>query len=279
MGTQMLSDAGYDPRAMGQFFQKLLAQNPGGNGPAFFNSHPSPDRRVESVNEEVTRLGSRPVSRSSSQEFDQIKRNIMSMPAPRTGQPLQGNPNPSSGGSAPGPETASQRFLSFENGVLRIDYPDNWQPYGQGDAVTITPRGGMVNDSNGNQALAYGVLVNLYEPHTDRAFQQFQGPGFGQNSVLSIEEATDQLIATFQQSNRNMRVVRYHENITVNNERGLSTYLSNDSPIQGGRRETNWLVTLPHADGLLFLVFTAPERDFQNYEQVFEQMLYSVRDR
>jgi hypothetical protein len=278
MGTQMLADAGYDPRAMGQFFQKLQAQNPGGSGPAFFNSHPSPERRVESVNEEAGRLGSRAPSRTSSQEFDQIKRSVMSMAAPRPGQ-LQGSPSQSGGNTGTRPETASDRFKIFENGVLRIDYPENWQSFGQGDAVTIAPRNGMVNDGNGNQALAYGVLVNLYEPHADRPGQQFQGPGFGQNSTLSIEQATDQLIATFQQSNRNMRVVRYHENINVNNERGLSTYLSNDSPLQGGQRETNWLVTLPHADGLLFLVFTAPERDFQSYEQTFEQMLYSVRDR
>jgi hypothetical protein len=144
--------------------------------------------------------------------------------------------------------------------------------------VTITPRGGMVNDGNGNQALAYGVLVNLYEPQ-DRTGQQFQGPGFGQTSSMSIENATEQLVATFQQSNRNMRVVRRHENITVNGERGLSTYLSNDSPLPGGARETNWLVTLPHADGLLFLVFAAPEREFQSYEQVFERILDSVRAR
>ena len=73
------------------------------------------------------------------------------------------------------------------------------------------------------------------------------------------------------------RVVRRHEGIDVNGERGLSTYLSNDSPIQGGGRETNWLITLTRPDGLLFLVFTAPERDFQSYENAFQQMLYSVR--
>jgi hypothetical protein len=202
------------------------------------------------------------------------------MAAPRTNQsqsPLQG-PAPSSGSSGR-PEVASRRFVSFENSVLRIDHPDNWQAYGQADAVTLTPRGGMVSDNNNNQALAYGVLVNLYEPHSDRAGQQFQGPGFGQNATVSIEEATDQLVATFQQSNRNMRVVRYHESININGQRGLSTYLSNDSPVPGVSRETNWLVTLPHSDGLLFLVFTAPEREFQGYEQVYEQMLYSVRPR
>jgi len=63
----------------------------------------------------------------------------------------------------------------------------------------------------------------------------------------------------------------------VNGERGLSTYLSNDSPIQGGGRETNWLVTPPRPEGLLFVVFTAPERDFRSYEREFQRMLYSVR--
>jgi hypothetical protein len=32
-----------------------------------------------------------------------------------------------------------------------------------------------------------------------------------------------------------------------------------------------------HPEGLMFLVFTAPDRDFQSYENAFQQMLYSVR--
>jgi Peptidase family M48 len=277
MGTQMLSDAGYDPRAMGQFFQKIEAQNPGGNGPAFFLSHPNPDRRIENVNEEVARLGSRPVTLTSSKDFDQIKRRVQSLPAPRVdqSQALQGDPAPGNGASRP--ETASPRFVTFENSVLRIDHPDNWQTYGQADAVTIAPRGGIVNDGNGNQALAYGALVNIYEPHSDRYGQPLQGPGFGQGSGMSTEEATDQLVLDLRQSNRNMRVLRRHESIDIPGERGLSTYLSNDSPIPGGSRETNWLVTLPHPNGLLFFVFTAPEREFQNYESAFQKMLQSVR--
>jgi hypothetical protein len=84
------------------------------------------------------------------------------------------------------------------------------------------------------------------------------------------------LVQELRQSNKNMRVLRRHESINVNGARGLSTYLSNDSPIQGGGRETNWLVTLPRPDGLVFMVFTAPEREFPSYENAFEQMLYSA---
>lgn len=38
-------------------------------------------------------------------------------------------------------------------------------------------------------------------------------------------------------------------------------------------------VTLPgeHPDGLLFFVFTAPERESLRYESAFQQMLLSVR--
>jgi len=274
MGTQILYDAGFDPRGMSQFFETLQAQDKGGNRVAFFNSHPNPDRRIENVNEEIGRLGNaQRGSNAGSQEFAQIKRHVQSLPAPRPNQ-LQAQQRP----NAPGrPQGNSERFVSFENALLRIDHPDNWQAYGQGDAVTIAPRGGMISDRNGNQAMAYGVLVNLYEPHSDRYAQKLQGPGFGQGSAMPAEEATDQLVETLRQSNPNMRVVRRHEGIDVNGERGLSTYLSSDSPLQGGGRETNWLITLPRPEGLLFVVFTAPEREFQGYENAFQQMLYSVR--
>lgn len=184
-------------------------------------------------------------------------------------------------------EWPSDRLKSFENSILHIDYPDNWQAYGQGDAATIAPRGGMVEDGNGNKALALGVLVNIYQPHTDAPVQQLQPRGYGDNSGqnsaqnssahLQLEQDTDQLVSEFRLSNRNMRVIRYHQDIRVDGQDALSTYLSNDSPGAGGGRETDWLITLKRPDGLVFIVFTAPERDFQNYEYVFQQMLYSVR--
>ncbi len=287
MGTQILYDSGYDPRAMSQFLEKIQALDKGGHHVEFFSSHPSPDRRVERVNQEVDKLGgARRGSKTDSREFEDIKRYVRSLPAPPTkgqqGRQLQGDTGRNDGGRQ-GPRSddwPSDRFVSFENSVLRIDHPDNWQAHGQGDAVTITPRGGLADDGKGNQALVYGVIVNIYEPHWDsynqqQQQQQLQPRGYGQGSGMSLEEATDQLVQEFKQSNRNMRVIRYHEAIQVDGERALSTYLSNDSPTGG--RETDWLITLARPEGLLFIVFTAPDRDFQGYESTFQQMLYSVR--
>ncbi len=46
MGTQVLYDAGYDPRAMAQFFEKLEGETKGKNPPEFFSDHPNPEHRV-----------------------------------------------------------------------------------------------------------------------------------------------------------------------------------------------------------------------------------------
>jgi len=94
---------------------------------------------------------------------------------------------------------------------------------------------------------------------------------------MSLEEATDRLIEDLRLSNQGMRIIRSPEDIRVNGERALSTDLSNDSPLGG--RETNWLVTVPRPEGLLFFVFVAPDRDFQSYNHTFRIMLDSVRFR
>jgi hypothetical protein len=125
-----------------------------------------------------------------------------------------------------------------------------------------------------------GVIVNMFEPRlTGVSGQQLQGRGYGQvttqDATTRLDQATDQLVQELRLSNRNMRVIRYREVIRVDGSRALSTYLSNDSP--DGGRETDWLVTVEHPDGLLFLVFTAPERDVQRYDNAFHEMLRSVR--
>jgi len=187
---------------------------------------------------------------------------------------VSGNRTDTGGTGAPG-DWPSGRFASFQNSQFRIGYPDNWEAVGQGDAVTIAPRNGFVQDRSGNRALAYGMVANIYEPHWDSYSQQLRSPSSRQGSRIPLEAATDQLVQEFRQSNPNMRLARSHEDIRVDGLPALSTYLLNDSP--AGGREANWLVTLNHPEGLLFFVFTAPEREFRNYEETFQQMLYLIR--
>src|SRR6202042_512493 len=83
-GTQVLYDAGYDPRAMSQFFEKLEAESKGKNPPQFLSDHPNPGNRVERVNEEIDKLGGVPANaRRDSPEFEAIKREVLALPTPK----------------------------------------------------------------------------------------------------------------------------------------------------------------------------------------------------
>ena len=264
MGTQILYDSGYDPRAMAQFFEKIQAESKGKNAPEFFSNHPNPDHRIERVDEEVDKLGGPPRNyKTDSPEFREIKRYVLSLPPPPRGRQRS-----SSGGGSGGsqrPDYPSNRFRTYENDALRISYPDNWRTYGQGNAASFAPDRGVVDDGRGNGALAYGAIVSIFEPHNDRDAQ------------VTVEDATDQLIEELRHANPRMRVTRRHEHIRVDGERGLSSLLSNDSPIGGGERD--WLVTVLRPEGLLYFVFVVPDRDLDDYSRAFESMLNSVRFR
>lgn len=264
LATQILYDNGYDPRGMSQFFEIINAQAKGGRPPEFFSSHPNPDNRAERVNREIALLGGMPANaRSDSAEFREIKRYVQSLPPPpkKAATGKTGGTGTGAGGRVPDP---SASLRGFENSYLRLQHPDNWQARSQGTAASFVPEGGVVQDRNGNNALAYGVLLDVFDPNV-------QGSG-----AMALQQATDQLIQELRQSNRNLRVLRRSERITVGRQqRGLSTVLVNDSPLGG--REVDWLVTVMRPEGLVYLVFVAPERDFSRYEAAFEQMVQSAR--
>ena len=186
------------------------------------------------------------------------------------------------------PDLPSSSWRTFENSVIQIQYPDNWNAFGPGDiSITISPDRGIVDDGQGNKALAYGLIVNIYEPIINsRSGQQLQSEGYRLPSGTSrsseqdqqlLENDTSSLIDELRHTNSGMRIVNQVDNFRVDGQWALSTYLSNTSPTGGS--EMNWLVTMRHPEGLLFLVFVAPDRDFRNYEKTFQSMLYSVRFR
>ncbi len=262
LGTQILYDSGYDPRAMAQFFEKIQAENKGKNPPEFFSNHPNPENRIERVTQEVASLGGPPRGyRTDSAEFRDIKRYVMSLPPP----PKAGRTGARPSGGSRRPEYPSDRYLDFQNDTLRIRYPDNWRAYGQGNAATIVPEAGIVDDGRGNNAVAYGMIISVFEPDTN-----FSGN-------VTLVDATDQLIEDLHRSNPNLRVVRRHERVRMAGAQALSTYLSNNSPVGG--RETDWLVTVQRPEGLVYFVCVAPDNEYSDYERAFQTMLDSVRFR
>ena len=294
LGAQILYDSGYDPRAMAQFFQAIQARSGSGRTSEFFSNHPNPENRAGRVHQEVQKLGGSRNLSNDSAEFQEIKRYLQ-------GQSFQGAPMggdddrprleraPGSGdrgqsGTQPEPRPSS-RSTSFENSAFAMQHPDDWQVYGQGDAaIRIMPSRGSVDNGRGNPAMAFGVLVGLYESQPDSYGQPSQSEGYGQSSERSpgdagsrrlLEQSTERLVAELLRSNPGMQITGRQGDIRVDGQRAVSTYLSSDSPLGG--RETDWLVTVQRPQGLLFFVFVAPDRDFQTLDGAFQSMLDSVR--
>ncbi len=114
MGTQVLYDAGYDPRAMAAFFEKLGAESAGKNPPEFFSDHPNPDHRIDRVDQEVEKLGGvQEGAKRDSPEFKAIKKEVAALPAPVKKQPTAGN---AKAGTFPAPGSVTRRYSFCHDG-------------------------------------------------------------------------------------------------------------------------------------------------------------------
>jgi hypothetical protein len=152
--------------------------------------------------------------------------------------------------------------------------PENWQVTQEGTSWILAPTGGQVRDRDGNQALAYGVTMEIFNEDSLPYDSQLQSRrGYGLRGAL--QDDTDLLIDDLRRANPNLRSVGASEEIRLSGRPALSMRLSNDSPLGG--LETNWLVTAEHPDGLFYIIFTAPDREFADYEPTFRQMLNSIR--
>ena len=259
MGTQVLYDAGYDPRALAQFFEKLEAESKGKNPPEFLSDHPSPEHRVERVDEEIDKLGGVPSNaRKDSAEFEAIKREVLALPVVK-------KPTPGAQGAAVVPAPPSGNFVAYQTNSYSLKYPDNWRKYpdSDGGGASFAPEGGVVADASGHSALAYGLIVSTAQAKGDP------------NDSNALEAATRQVLEGLQQSNPNMKIIRQNEHVRVNGQPGLSAYLSNDSP--AGGQETDWVIAVLRPEGVVYFVCVAPQKAYDKYDKTFTAILDSVR--
>ena len=261
MGTQVLYDTGYDPRALAQFFEKLEAEMKGKTPPEFFSNHPNPERRFERVDEEIDKLGGTPANgKRDSLEFEAIKREVLALPVVKKGA-LPAVSGTSGGTGAPA--APSGTFVAYEARSYTLGHPDNWRKSGDGENVSFAPDGGVVQANTTQSALAYGLTISM---------TQMQGDA---NASGALEAATQQFFTQLQKTNPNMRVAQQSARVHLNGQPGLSTYFSNDSPTGG--QETDWVITVLRPGGLLSFVCVAPQDVFPNYKKTFASIFDAVR--
>ncbi len=262
IGTQILYDLNYDPRAMAQFFEKLEGESRGKRPPEILSSHPNPGNRMKGVLAEIDRLGPFPKNaKTDSAEFRSIKAYLHTLPPPKSGKPAASGGSGSTG-SVPAPTgpppAPSSRTQSYSSAILQMQYPSNWQATNSDNGASFVPQNGQYP----NGSIAYGAILGIFKPQDSRA---------------SHADANDQLIAALQKSDPKMKLYRRAESLRVGRDRvnGLNTLLVNESP--AGGREIDLLVTVMRSEGLVFFVFVVPEKDAGAYDRTFQSILDSVR--
>jgi Zn-dependent protease with chaperone function len=293
-GAIIAYKAGYNPKAMADFFQKLEKQ--GGTGPQFLSDHPNPGNRLQAISKEIENwppknfVNDSPQFASIRQAANGIKTYTAQQIADGAKQGLWAQQNAKSGavppkvpagtptssndppGAAVGSADISQltfdqvkpssNFKQLQNNVFSMSYPDNWQqfPDQNSGGVTIAPPAGV---SQG--AIAYGAVI---------------GAAQSQNGS-SLDQATQSLMQSLEQSNPGMKASGVPQSVQVSGVQGRSVNLIGKSPVQqhGAQlSERDWLVTLPlRQGGLLYLVFIAPERDFNQLAPTYKKMLQSLQ--
>lgn len=259
LGTQILYDAGYDARALVQFFESVALENKGKKPLQFFSDHPAPENRIDRLNEEMDRLGGLPPEyMADSAEFREIRRITLSLPLPPSLGPKYLPVAP------PEPASSSSTFRDYTGASFSARYPDNWEAYGQGDSVSLLPRIGAVRDAQGNPGTAYGVIVDIFQP-----------PQWGTQKGTSLAGASDLLVAGLQLSNPNLKVAGRPESMEVDGKPAISMKLVSVSPLGG--QENDWLVTVFRPQGLLYFICVAPANNYEDYDPAFQKVIGSIR--
>ncbi len=257
-GSHLMAQAGWNPIEMARFFEKLEASG-GARGPQFLSDHPNPGNRVKYVEEEIRYLPQRNYA-TDSPEFQRIKSLVGGMPAPAARSQGQG----SAPRRAPRDIRPSGRFRSYGSRSFNIGYPDNWRAFGDNDSamVTFAPEEAIFQSNGVGAQIGYGAMVSYY---------------FAQDGNADLRRETESLVRQLAQNNPGMEA-RGQRRLQVNGQDALVSTLYSRSPYQG-EREVDSLVTVARPEGLFYVIFIAPESEWNQIQGTFEQMLSSIRFR
>ena len=292
-GAIIMYRAGYNPKAMADFFQKL-EQKYGKGGPQLLSDHPNPGNREQAIQQEVRNWPPKNYMTNSA-DFAGVKQDASKVKAysaqeiangAKSGQWEQQNrknnvipanlpassSNQGSGPASGGNTNAAAENISFkdvkpsdhltrhESPGLIIYYPDNWKVAGDSNTTIIGPP-----SAQAQTGIAYGAIVGNQ----------------ASSSGGSLDEATQKLAQSMAQDNPGMTISGDMKPIEVNGTQGRSLELSGKSPLLLNGQplpERDWLVTLPRPQGgLVYLVFVSPERDFNQLHPTYQKMLDSLQ--
>ena len=268
LGAQIMANAGYDPRELANVFRTLEQHGGGRGGPGWLSSHPNPGDRYAAINREADLLRVRnPVNNTN--EFDRVVARLRDTSrAPtmeevaRSGRryPTSNSPRRSGGSRASAGEPPSTDFETFRSsdGSFQVGFPSNWNTYSQdGRNVTLAPEW-AIEDSE----ITRGAMVSFLEVGSSYS---------GRNR---LNEALDEIVGQLQRSNNYLREesnARYSGQLA--GRQALATFLTGRT--NNNYTERVWVIARPSSNGVLYMLFIAPQREFDQYQNTFQSMIRS----
>jgi hypothetical protein len=309
-GAIIMYRAGYNPKSMADFFQKL-EQKYGAGGPQLLSDHPNPGNRQQAIQQEVRNWPPKNYTTNSS-EFPQVKQDAMKLKGysaqeiangAKSGQwdqenkknhvapaSLQQSPNQGSGGGA-GNGAASGSGAGSGSGAAASGGNSN-APAENVSFKEIKPSEHLTrHESQGftiyypdNWQVAGDANMTIIGPPSAQAQNGIaygviignQAGGGG-----SLDDATQKLAQGMVQENAGMKISSEIKSIDISGTQGRTLELSGKSPLMLNGEplpERDWLVTLPRPQGgLFYVVFVSPERDFNQLHPTYQKMLDSLQ--
>ncbi len=274
-GVGILYDAGYDPRAMPQFFETIQAKY-GQGGAQFLSDHPNPGNRTEYVDREISSFVPKARYATNSAEFTQIQKQVAGMRAYTSKEVDSGvwkrkEPNqvPGTGVNQYNPDTPPntqidmtppQHWTTFQGSGFTMQVPSTWQAAGDQNSAMVAPPGGIAPGPNGQGGnLVYGVLTDTYRP----------------DQAVGSTEMFSELLAELGRENPGLQPGTASQ-MDIGGMHAENAHSVNRSANQG-RGEHDWIVGVPQNGAMRYFVFVSPEPDFEKLRPTFDHIARSIR--
>jgi Zn-dependent protease with chaperone function len=273
LGARIMANAGYDPRELANMFQTIQRQGGGGGG--FFSDHPSPANRYQRINQEAQYLQVRNV-RQDNREFIAVNERLRGYPRAQTmaeiqrsgrRYPNQGDPYPNGDRTGYGNPPAgrveypSSRFRNYSVlNVAQVSVPENWRQVSDGgNSIWFAPSGGY-GSTNGQSVFTHGVNFGVFQPNS-----------------RNLQQATNEFVNSLQQGNANLRSRGGYMRTTIDGRNALSIGLNNVNEATGRQEIVTVITTQLRSGEVLYMIAVAPNEDFANYQNVFQNILRSMQ--
>jgi beta-barrel assembly-enhancing protease len=293
-GAQIMAASGYRPADMVSFFQKLERVDTA-RKTNWLSDHPAPPDRIARIRkeEQLVRVnGTAPENVAELQGVQGHLRGYGSAPtsgqiARQTAANTQSRGRATNGGMASAgsavinveaPSSAMKTYVNPTR-LYSVSIPSNWQVYQQGNTgATFAPQGGIGN-ANGQSDVVVGAIINHYDPFGN-AGNSLRGSssGGGYMGNVTLQDATDDLLATVQRSSPYLQVVSgSKKQLRVNGGSALTAALRGRDP-NTNLDERITVVTRQLSDEhLVYMLFITPERDASRYSNVLNTMVSSLQ--